>query len=139
MARHQRTARAVHYHLPVLIEQDEDGVFIVSVPTLRGCRSAGRTCPTRPWPTSPRLRPSAWRMSDPPRRPPSSASATSRSWRERHPVDQRPHAAAGARQARVRSDPLAGSHRRLAHPDGRKTTVPVHRGHDIRAACCGRL
>lgn len=30
-------------HLPVLIEQDEDGVFIVSVPTLVGCRSYGRT------------------------------------------------------------------------------------------------
>lgn len=24
-----------------------------------------------------------------------------------------------------------GSHRRLVHPDGRKTTVPVHRGRDI--------
>lgn len=31
------------YHLPVLIEQDEDGVFIVSVPNLRGCRSYGLT------------------------------------------------------------------------------------------------
>jgi len=31
------------YHLPVLIEQDEDGVFIVSIPTLRGCRSCGHT------------------------------------------------------------------------------------------------
>ncbi len=30
-------------HLPVLIEQDEDGVFIVSIPTLRGCHSYGRT------------------------------------------------------------------------------------------------
>ena len=30
-------------HLPVLVEQDEDGVFIVSVPTLRGCRSYGYT------------------------------------------------------------------------------------------------
>jgi len=30
-------------HLPVLVEQDEDGVFIVSIPTLRGCRSYGRT------------------------------------------------------------------------------------------------
>lgn len=30
-------------HLPVLVEQDEDGVFIVSVPTLAGCRSYGRT------------------------------------------------------------------------------------------------
>ena len=29
------------YHLPVLIEQDEDGVFIVSIPTLVGCRSYG--------------------------------------------------------------------------------------------------
>lgn len=43
MARNQRKARPARYHLPVLIEQDEDGVFIVSVPTLRGCRSAGRT------------------------------------------------------------------------------------------------
>jgi predicted RNase H-like HicB family nuclease len=30
-------------HLPVIIEQDEDGVFIVSVPTLRGCHSYGAT------------------------------------------------------------------------------------------------
>jgi len=35
--------RSRRYHLPVLIEQDEDGVFIVSVPTLRGCRSYGQT------------------------------------------------------------------------------------------------
>ncbi len=31
------------YHLPVVVEQDEDGVFIVSVPTLRGCHSYGHT------------------------------------------------------------------------------------------------
>jgi len=30
-------------HLTVLIEQDEDGVFIVSVPTIAGCRSYGYT------------------------------------------------------------------------------------------------
>ena len=30
-------------HLPVLIEQDEDGVYIVSVPTLTGCHSYGYT------------------------------------------------------------------------------------------------
>ena len=30
-------------HVPVVIEQDEDGVFIVSVPSLRGCRSYGYT------------------------------------------------------------------------------------------------
>lgn len=40
MGRRKQPAR---YHLPVLVEQDEDGVFIVSVPTLRGCRSSGRT------------------------------------------------------------------------------------------------
>jgi predicted RNase H-like HicB family nuclease len=40
MARRRKQARQ---HLPVLIEQDEDGVFIVSVPTLVGCRSYGRT------------------------------------------------------------------------------------------------
>ena len=39
----KRRKKAKHYHLPVLIEQDEDGVFIVSVPTLRGCRSYGHT------------------------------------------------------------------------------------------------
>jgi len=30
-------------HVPVVIEQDEDGVFIVSAPTLRGCHSYGYT------------------------------------------------------------------------------------------------
>jgi predicted RNase H-like HicB family nuclease len=39
----KRKKNPVRYHLPVLIEQDEDGVFIVSVPTLRGCRSYGHT------------------------------------------------------------------------------------------------
>ena len=38
-----RKRNAKRYHLPVLIEQDEDGVFIVSVPTLRGCRSYSHT------------------------------------------------------------------------------------------------
>ncbi len=38
-----RNEERVQYHLPVLIEQDEDGMFIVSIPTLRGCRSYGRT------------------------------------------------------------------------------------------------
>ena len=39
----KRSKMRKRYHLPVLIEQDEDGVFIVSVPTLRGCRSYGDT------------------------------------------------------------------------------------------------
>ena len=30
-------------HVPVVIEQDEDNVFIVSAPTLRGCHSYGNT------------------------------------------------------------------------------------------------
>ncbi|MFN0012268.1 MAG: type II toxin-antitoxin system HicB family antitoxin [Phycisphaerales bacterium] len=30
-------------HVPVVVEQDEDGVFIMSVPTLQGCRSYGYT------------------------------------------------------------------------------------------------
>lgn len=41
MAKNARRQRS--FHLPVLIEQDEDGVFVVSVPTLQGCRSYGRT------------------------------------------------------------------------------------------------
>jgi predicted RNase H-like HicB family nuclease len=31
------------FNLPVVVELDEDGVFIVSVPTLVGCRSYGVT------------------------------------------------------------------------------------------------
>jgi predicted RNase H-like HicB family nuclease len=30
-------------HLPVLIEQDEDGVFIVSCPVFKACHSYGHT------------------------------------------------------------------------------------------------
>jgi len=30
-------------HFPILIEQDEDGVFIVSCPTFKGCHSFGKT------------------------------------------------------------------------------------------------
>ena len=30
-------------HLPILIEQDENGVFIVSCPTFKGCHSYGKT------------------------------------------------------------------------------------------------
>lgn len=30
-------------HFPIVIEQDEDGVFIVSAPTLQGCHSYGQT------------------------------------------------------------------------------------------------
>ena len=32
---------AMQHHVPVVIEQDEDGVFIVSVPMLTGCHSYG--------------------------------------------------------------------------------------------------
>ncbi len=38
-----RPKRQSSIHLPVVVEQDEDGVFIVSVPTLQGCRSYGYT------------------------------------------------------------------------------------------------
>ena len=31
------------YHLPVLVEVDEDGVFIVSCPLYKGCHSYGKT------------------------------------------------------------------------------------------------
>ncbi|MEK6795352.1 MAG: type II toxin-antitoxin system HicB family antitoxin [Spirochaetota bacterium] len=30
-------------HIPVLIEIDEDGVYIASCPTLKGCHSYGKT------------------------------------------------------------------------------------------------
>ena len=30
-------------HLPILIEQDEDGYYIVSCPVFKGCHSYGKT------------------------------------------------------------------------------------------------
>jgi predicted RNase H-like HicB family nuclease len=30
-------------HFPVIVEQDEDGVFIVECPAFKGCRSYGNT------------------------------------------------------------------------------------------------
>lgn len=34
---------ATTYHFPVIIEQDEDGMYIATVPALRGCITQGRT------------------------------------------------------------------------------------------------
>ncbi|GAI79237.1 unnamed protein product [marine sediment metagenome] len=34
------------YEFPVLIERDEDGVYIGTVPSLRGCHSQTKTVPT---------------------------------------------------------------------------------------------
>ena len=41
----KKQRKKTRWHLPVLVEQDEDGVFIVSVPNLRGCRSYGHCLP----------------------------------------------------------------------------------------------
>ena len=35
----------MQHHFPIIIEQDEDNVFIVSCPLLRGCHSFGETLP----------------------------------------------------------------------------------------------
>ena len=31
------------YHVPVIVETDEDGVYIVSCPVFKGCHSYGKT------------------------------------------------------------------------------------------------
>lgn len=31
------------FHLPIIVETDEDGIYIVSCPTFRGCHSYGKT------------------------------------------------------------------------------------------------
>ncbi|MGZ8557161.1 MAG: type II toxin-antitoxin system HicB family antitoxin [Chitinophagaceae bacterium] len=31
------------YHLPIIVETDEDGIFIVSCPVFKGCHSYGKT------------------------------------------------------------------------------------------------
>ncbi|MFN0130997.1 MAG: type II toxin-antitoxin system HicB family antitoxin [Phycisphaerales bacterium] len=43
MPKNGRASKSKRRHIPVLFEQDEDGVFIVSVPTLAGCRGYGLT------------------------------------------------------------------------------------------------
>jgi predicted RNase H-like HicB family nuclease len=31
------------FHFPVIIEQDEDGIYVATVPSLRGCHTQART------------------------------------------------------------------------------------------------
>jgi len=31
------------YHFPVIVETDEDGIYIVSCPTFKGCHADGKT------------------------------------------------------------------------------------------------
>ncbi len=31
------------YHFPIFLEQDEDGIYIVSCPSFKGCHSYGKT------------------------------------------------------------------------------------------------
>ncbi len=38
-----KPASKLTYHFPVLLEQDEDGVYIVSCPSFKGCHSYGKT------------------------------------------------------------------------------------------------
>ncbi len=42
---HFRKDFKMQKHFPVILEQDEDNVFIVSCPTLKGCHSYGHTLP----------------------------------------------------------------------------------------------
>ena len=36
-------AKKQSYHLPILLEQDEDGVYIISCPSFKACHSYGKT------------------------------------------------------------------------------------------------
>ncbi len=38
-----KTKKNKTLHLPIIIEQDEDGIYIVSCPTFKGCHSQGKT------------------------------------------------------------------------------------------------
>jgi predicted RNase H-like HicB family nuclease len=35
--------RPKRYHFPVVIEQDEDGIYVATVPSLRGCHTQAKT------------------------------------------------------------------------------------------------
>jgi predicted RNase H-like HicB family nuclease len=36
-------AKKSSYHFPILLEQDEDGIYIVTCPSFKGCHSYGKT------------------------------------------------------------------------------------------------
>lgn len=36
-------AKRFSYHFPILLEQDEDGIYIVTCPSFKGCHSFGKT------------------------------------------------------------------------------------------------
>jgi len=38
-----KAAKKKSYHLPILLEQDEDGFYIVTCPSFKGCHSYGKT------------------------------------------------------------------------------------------------
>jgi predicted RNase H-like HicB family nuclease len=38
-----KAAKKKSYHSPIFIEQDEDGFYIVSCPSFKGCHSYGKT------------------------------------------------------------------------------------------------
>ncbi len=38
-----KTSETKTFHLPVLVEQDEDNIYIVSCPVFKGCHSYGNT------------------------------------------------------------------------------------------------
>ncbi len=38
-----KVSNAIILHLPILVEQDEDNLYIVSCPVFKGCHSYGRT------------------------------------------------------------------------------------------------
>jgi predicted RNase H-like HicB family nuclease len=38
-----KTSEKPTFHLPILLEQDEDGKYIVSCPSFKGCHSFGKT------------------------------------------------------------------------------------------------
>jgi predicted RNase H-like HicB family nuclease len=41
--RFKKNSQMKKYHFPVVVETDEDGVYIVSCPTFKGCHSYGNT------------------------------------------------------------------------------------------------
>ena len=38
-----KTSEIKTFHLPILVEQDEDNIYIVSCPVFKGCHSYGNT------------------------------------------------------------------------------------------------
>ena len=116
----------------VVVERDQDGLYVASVPALRGCHTQAASLDE----LMERIRESIELCLEVEgtterRNWSSSASSVSQSPNEPTAGPERPTAHCCAEVPRLRTRRTQGSHSFLRHADGRATVVPVHAGETI--------